>query len=853
VTVPIAVDDATEAQVSPTSLVIGPGAVEWSVPRTVTVTGLRDQLADGDIPYSVIAGPAVSADPLYAAPTATARSVLAAVNTDVTWPEITAVVPQVIATGLNASARLVLYGSGFRSGIAVELAGELLGADPGGGAPSSVPTTNTNTNTSSSSVSPEDAIVVIGDGLLIVPRPARASTVANKTGPITVRVINPDDGFATAELYGSRFVCPGGSGGSAGGGFVVASEDGVCVPCPRGGVCPGGPVIDPAPGYWNGDRVTTPVACDPAERCLGGIGAPCAEGNMGRACAQCAPGYFEAADRCVPCEQSRRGGPVVTVIILCVVLLAMAAVLALSEKRQLHVIVWVAVACTFFWAVNLMAPAVGPSFPHELARALSVLTLDYAWLRPGCSLVPNPSASQAMVVTVAAFALLIALVCVIVFLRALLFGHGGGVYTRVLRAAAIMVAVAAITAFRRAIESMHCVTQADGVRVVDAYRWEECLAGSHRFAFALGLLVAVLMLTVPTVLLVWLAVQLWRSDARESDYVNLQVKHSRRYGFLYLPLRMVPARYYAALAYGCQLVVAVAAGALHRHETVMFVVVEHALVVMLVATVLARPFRSRRLTIVSASIYVLAMLVAVCNFASLETGGGAGHSRRALEALYAIAWALFFALLLWCATFPFWEERDDHGDLGNVIPPPAQPVPMAPNIDVPKPAAPDGPMEIRTPLPPIRDPYHARVLASTRRPQHARATTGMPADDGGARNDGFDGDRGVTRVPLSPGPGGDRRPALRHGDLPAGQQRSAPITLRFDDVMRTGPQARQTGSYTVAGPVRTLPAIDRYGAVPMSPLDRTRRDERYAADGANNTNPNPNGGGGILAASYDVM
>jgi hypothetical protein len=40
-------------------------AQNWSTPQTVTVTGVNDQLVDGDVAYTILTGPAVSTDPRY--------------------------------------------------------------------------------------------------------------------------------------------------------------------------------------------------------------------------------------------------------------------------------------------------------------------------------------------------------------------------------------------------------------------------------------------------------------------------------------------------------------------------------------------------------------------------------------------------------------------------------------------------------------------------------------------------------------------------------------------------------------------------------------------------------------------
>ena len=63
VTIPIPVSDPSEGAVSAAELVFTPD--NWDKPQTVTVTGVDDDELDGDIPYIVAIGPAVSEDPTY--------------------------------------------------------------------------------------------------------------------------------------------------------------------------------------------------------------------------------------------------------------------------------------------------------------------------------------------------------------------------------------------------------------------------------------------------------------------------------------------------------------------------------------------------------------------------------------------------------------------------------------------------------------------------------------------------------------------------------------------------------------------------------------------------------------------
>ncbi|MFM7922816.1 MAG: hypothetical protein ACKPJJ_21565, partial [Planctomycetaceae bacterium] len=63
VVIPVSVSDATEASVSTSSLVFT--AANWATPQTVTVTGVNDDVDDGNIAYQAVLGVTNSADPAW--------------------------------------------------------------------------------------------------------------------------------------------------------------------------------------------------------------------------------------------------------------------------------------------------------------------------------------------------------------------------------------------------------------------------------------------------------------------------------------------------------------------------------------------------------------------------------------------------------------------------------------------------------------------------------------------------------------------------------------------------------------------------------------------------------------------
>lgn len=64
VTVALTSSDTTEGTVSPSSVTFTPA--NWNIAQTVTVRGVNDNLADGNITFTIVTAPATSSDPAYA-------------------------------------------------------------------------------------------------------------------------------------------------------------------------------------------------------------------------------------------------------------------------------------------------------------------------------------------------------------------------------------------------------------------------------------------------------------------------------------------------------------------------------------------------------------------------------------------------------------------------------------------------------------------------------------------------------------------------------------------------------------------------------------------------------------------
>lgn len=107
VTVPLSSSNPKEGAVSTSSVVFTPA--NWKIPQTVVVTGLNDHLG-GDVPYSIITGAAISADPSYSG---TDPANVAFVNSDTNRGEIEAAAKQEIAMAIQNEDMMASPGQGM--------------------------------------------------------------------------------------------------------------------------------------------------------------------------------------------------------------------------------------------------------------------------------------------------------------------------------------------------------------------------------------------------------------------------------------------------------------------------------------------------------------------------------------------------------------------------------------------------------------------------------------------------------------------------------------------------------------------------------------------------------------------
>jgi hypothetical protein len=115
VTIGLSSDDPSEGVVSPESVTFDTDT--WATARTVTVTGVDDADADGDVAYAIVTAPAVSGDPDYAGLDADDVAVTNCDDEAGPGPSVGTISPNEMYAG--ESIPVEISGSGFASGAEV--------------------------------------------------------------------------------------------------------------------------------------------------------------------------------------------------------------------------------------------------------------------------------------------------------------------------------------------------------------------------------------------------------------------------------------------------------------------------------------------------------------------------------------------------------------------------------------------------------------------------------------------------------------------------------------------------------------------------------------------------------------
>ena len=190
VTVTMTSSDTTEGNVMPNSVTFTPA--NWNIAQTVTVRGVNDNLADGNVAFTIITGAATSTDPAYAGLNPPDVSV---VNIDNDTPQVYVRTRPLLAISENGTTAT------FRIGLTTQPSANvtctLFSTDTTEGAvsPSNIVFTATNWNARVVTVLGLDDAIVDGDISFSIITNACTSTDAayNGQNPRDINVVNRDN------------------------------------------------------------------------------------------------------------------------------------------------------------------------------------------------------------------------------------------------------------------------------------------------------------------------------------------------------------------------------------------------------------------------------------------------------------------------------------------------------------------------------------------------------------------------------------------------------------------------------------------------------------------------------------
>ena len=195
----------------------------------------------------------------------------------------------------------------------------------------------------------------------------------------------------------------------------------VCLPCPGGGVCPGGELyadlLVSASGYWRFNVSAPSAKCDAAQRpgrtqygcpiiqacsplvaCVGNN--LCSAGYTGIRCATCASGYFPSNGVCAPCPSS----PFAVIIIFVLLALGACALSYFLNKAGLDLpLISIGIDYAQVIAVFAQTDIAWPSVLMSLYSVLSAFNLNldlvsrlgrnsgHCWVAPHSPVVTYPA------------------------------------------------------------------------------------------------------------------------------------------------------------------------------------------------------------------------------------------------------------------------------------------------------------------------------------------------------------------------------------------------------------------------------------------------------------------------------
>eukprot|EP00698_Gefionella_okellyi_P017322 TRINITY_DN5047_c0_g2_i1.p1 TRINITY_DN5047_c0_g2~~TRINITY_DN5047_c0_g2_i1.p1 ORF type:complete len:1804 (-),score=402.05 TRINITY_DN5047_c0_g2_i1:105-5516(-) len=157
-----------------------------------------------------------------------------------------------------------------------------------------------------------------------------------------------------------------------------------CTTCPPGGVCPGGPRLWAANGFWiNAEFDMYVQQCPYPDRCPGGTSANCTTGYAGALCTACADNYYAVGDECSECNDPTQQALLLMAQFV-FVLIVFVVIFTASDGIRDN-IMFLMGCFRVLWVVSVDEASGLPLFVVELYAKLSLFAGDLNFVRPGCS------------------------------------------------------------------------------------------------------------------------------------------------------------------------------------------------------------------------------------------------------------------------------------------------------------------------------------------------------------------------------------------------------------------------------------------------------------------------------------
>ena len=345
VTMALAVSDATEAVVRPERIQLTNAS---PLLHQVTVSGLRDTVVDGAVPFNVTVGTPTST--IFDSPflLLVPRNFSFATTDVPVWPAVQAVEPHQCTNNAETECTLTIRVDDVRPGVVVSVGGVRLADDAV-------------TFDESRRRQPQESVLLVS-----------FSGLELDNGFHDVAVRNTDGGNARLGdvLYMHRVCAQNGK----------LAKGGSCVSCPKGAVCPGGDRLFSDDGYYILPGTDEVWACDPPERCK--AFGQCGAGYEGQFCGTCSDGYFSYDHQCQVCPS--RGLAVGLLVFYTIAVLAVIATTLVASAEQLtHVML-----CFLFVRHVGLAASVATAEASPWARPafqlLAVFAVDISAIPVAC-------------------------------------------------------------------------------------------------------------------------------------------------------------------------------------------------------------------------------------------------------------------------------------------------------------------------------------------------------------------------------------------------------------------------------------------------------------------------------------